>query len=352
MKKKHLHIPFILLALSSLASAQGYIERLRGIDQSVVCLIMWFAPAIVVVLFALGGFLYSTGNPTNRSLGKSYMLNSFAGLFLVLAFLAISFALVPTLTVDKCLGEAEKKEKTCESAGGKCACPAGQVCKSGSCPIPHIIGQVIGPDGKECSPELSDVSDCPDTCCKACAVPEKTCQEYGNVCGDCPTGKKCMESAAPGCDSGVKCCECVDEETCETSGLTCGCDTAAGEVCQPGTEKENVGTCAKCCKCIKPCSGTFGTNCCTSQYGLLAPCSVGDCHDDPGCHYFYRPAKDVQTCHSCCSSTPVKTCDEYLGQSACELNPCAISKGGWVPTDCVWTTCDLGATSIPCCLPK
>jgi hypothetical protein len=332
MEKKHLHIAFIL-ALSSLAFAQGYMERLRGIDQSIVCVVLWFAPAIVVVLFALGGFLYSTGNLTNRSLGKSYMLNSLAGLFLVVAFLGIAFVLVPTLTVDKCLGEAEKKEKTCESAGGKCGCDSGKVCKSGS--------------------QVSDVTDCPTTCCKECVAPEKKCEEYtGYVCGDCPAGKKCFESSAPGCESGKKCCDCQDEETCEGLGLTCGCDTAAGEICQPGTEKENVGTCAKCCKCIKPCSSsTFGTNCCKGSTGLINPCSVEECHADSGCHYFYRPALDQQTCHSCCSSDPVKTCDGYLGEAACTLNPCALSKGGWVPTDCTWTTCDLGATSIPCCIP-
>jgi hypothetical protein len=330
MKKKISLFILVLLFLSSAASAAGYLDRLRGIDQGVVCMVLWFAPAIVLILFALGAFLYSTGNPANRTLGKDYMLNSFAGLVIVVAFLGLAFALVPTLQMDKCMGDAVT-EKNCADVGGQCGCPDGQVCASGG--------------------RIADATPCPDTCCNNCITPEKTCTEYGYTCGDCPAGKKCKESAAPGCDPGQKCCECVEEETCETFGLTCGCDTAAGEICQGGTEKENVGTCAKCCKCIKPCSGTFGTGCCSSQYGLGAPCNVGDCHSYPGCHYYYRPAKDMQTCHSCCSSDPVKTCDQYLGEAACTSNPCALSKGGWVPTDCAWTTCDLGATSIPCCIP-
>jgi len=290
-------------------------------------MITWFAPAVVIVLFSAGAFLYATGDPATRNTGKNHMLNSLAGLFLVIVFLGMALALVPDLTIDKCLGESEK---TCESIGGKCGCPAG-TCKEGSL--------------------VTDVSDCPDTCCRMCEAAEKTCTEYGYVCGDCPSGKKCVESKAPGCESGIKCCECVEEETCEGFGLTCGC--ASGELCVPGTEKEDVGNCAKCCRCIKPCSSdTFGTKCCVGPSGLVMQCKAEECHANEGCHYYWRPALSYETCHSCCAPKPIKTCDQYLSEESCTLNPCALSKGGWVETACFWTECDIGATTIPCCKAK
>ena len=322
MKKKAALIASIMPALASFTYAAGYLERLRGIDQAIICFIVWFTPALVVVIFALGAFLYSTGNPTNRSWGKSLMMNSLAGLLIVVAFLGISVALVPDLKIDTCINGPQ--EKKCADAGGQCGCPAGQVCESGSV--------------------ITDVTDCGSAnCCKKCVTPEKTCTEYGFVCGDCPAGQKCVISAASGCDAGKKCCQCVAEETCESLGLTCGCN--ADEVCIPGTEKENVGSCAKCCKCVNPCAGTFGQTChdCDFPIGVASPCSADNCFGRSGCYFlsgFDSNNHGYLHCISCCSDSwgTIKKCEDYHTAEDCTDNsPCSIARGGWVPTDCVWT---------------
>lgn len=341
-KNASLIVPSILI-LSSAAYAAGYLDRLRGIDQAVICMAVWFAPAIVVVLFALGAFLYSTGNPTNRTLGKSYMLNSLAGLFISAAFMGLAFALVPSLKIDTCLGETEK---TCVGAGGQCGCDPGKVCKTGS--------------------RVSDVTDCPDTCCRLCETPEKTCEEYGNVCGDCPSGKKCVESSAPGCDAGKKCCECVDE-TCEDKNYVCGCPD--GQECEqekPELSCDSGKTC--CAKCKECCKNPVTVSACaacmdpSNALCFASNCWVPackNCHDIPGCHYTAGPVGAGadqhfwwDRCSSCCSgSYPAKSCDKYLTKEACEENPCQISKGGCVKTGCKWTCGNSFDTSNTCCSP-
>jgi hypothetical protein len=342
MKKKPSLIVPILLILSSAAYAAGYLDRLRGIDQGVLCLVVWFAPAIVVILFSLGGFLYSTGDQANRTLGKSYMLNSLAGLFLSVALIGMAFALVPTLKIDKCLGEAEK---TCVSMGGKCGCGDGQVCKTGA--------------------RVSDVSDCPDTCCKLCeAKPvEVTCESKGYTCGECPTGKSCVESSTPGCEEGKRCCECVDE-TCQDKNYVCGCPD--GQECEQ--EKPELGGCdsgktccakckpkcclapvaqSKCADCENPSNALcFASNCNTWPL----PCK--NCHDIAGCHYTgsWRGGSSWWwRCMSCCSGDyKADSCEKYVTKPACEENPCQVSKGGCVQTSCKWT-CDAGDEKSGCC---
>ena len=192
MKKHNSLIVPILLILSSAAYAAGYLDRLRGIDQSVLCVVVWFAPATVVVLFALGGFLYSTGNLTNRTLGKSYMQNSLAGLFLVVAFIGLAFAMVPSLKIDPCLGESPAEKKCADKAGWSCGCPDGKVCEAGSA--------------------ISDATDCASsTCCKCVdkSPVAKRCIDQSYTCG-CTDPQICKEEDASiiGCEgTGKNCCK-------------------------------------------------------------------------------------------------------------------------------------------------
>lgn len=334
MKRNTLLASSVLLALSSFASAAGYLGRLTGIDQGVICMAVWFASPVVVILFSMGAFLYATGEPTNRTLGKNYMLNAFAGLLLTATFLGISFALLPTLTLDKCLGEAEK---TCESAGGKCGCSSDEVCKEGS--------------------RVTDVSDCPDTCCKMCVTSEKTCAENGYRCGECPDGKKCDEKEGI-CDGGEKCCDCVDK-TCTDSNYNCGCPD--GWECEeekpelPGCDAGET-CCAKCKQlcCVDPSFSSYAcANCmvpilerCIARESDVLPGFIA-CHGIPGCHYL---GIGYNRCGACCSGdNPVNECTAYQSSEACEDNPCQISQGGCVKTKCKWV-CSLWDTTRPCCV--
>jgi len=283
MKKHTSLIVPILLILSSIAYAAGYLDRLRGIDQSVLCVVVWFAPATVVVLFALGGFLYSTGNLTNRTLGKSYMQNSLAGLFLVVAFIGLAFALVPSLKIDPCLGEATP-EKKCVDAGGQCGCDAGKVCEAGSA--------------------ISDVTDCASsTCCKCVDKPpvETRCIDQGYSCG-CTDPQICKDEDASiiGCEgTGKNCCK-----KCEAPPLPqvpCG-----GPCCQPplGCSQD---------KCEVDCSQSLGGKCYYRHENSIIGTVVGYCQD---------------------CSTINGDCGKYLSNTdgdACKENFCGV------PGGCEWT---------------
>ena len=323
MKKHNSLIVPILFILSSAAYAAGYLDRLRGIDQSVLCVVVWFAPAIVVVLFALGGFLYSTGNLTNRTLGKSYMLNSLAGLFLAVAFIGLAFALVPSLKIDPCLGEAPAEKKCTDKSGWSCGCPAGKECEAGSA--------------------LSDATDCASsTCCKCVdkAVPGETCQSKNYVCGDCPTGKTCVESTAPGCEAGKRCCDCQDEETCQSKGYLCGC--TAPQICKE-EDASLIGCKASGKNCCKKCEAPplppvpCGGPCCQPPLGCSQDkCEVG-CSQSLGGKCYYRHENSiigtvVGYCQDC--STINGDCGKYLSNTdgdSCKENFCGVQGG------CEWT---------------
>jgi hypothetical protein len=354
MKKNHSLIIPILLLLSSAAYAIGYLDKLRGIDQGILCLVVWFAPAVVVVLFSMGAFLYASGDPANRILGKNYMQNSLAGLFISILLMGLAFALVPALKIETCLG-VTVPEKKCADAKGQCGCPPNQVCKSGSL--------------------FSGVDDCPTTCCKECVPKEKTCTELGYRCGGCPAGKVCKPSAALGCDSGQKCCECVDEK-CTDKNYVCGCPD--GQVCESekpelvGCESTGKTCCAKCIECCKTPVETSTCTQCMEKYQSNLLCYASNCkdhvwpspwcmncHDIPGCHYTGGPIDPGPDqpfwwgrCYSCCSGAyPAKSCDKYLTKEACEENPCQVSKGGCVVTGCKWSCKNTFDSSNTCCSP-
>lgn len=311
MKKKASLITVILFALASFSYAAGYLERLRGIDQTILCFVVWFAPALAVMLFALGGFLYSTGNPTNRGSGKTLMLNSIAGLFLVVAFLGLAVALVPDLKIDTCInGPPQQEKKTCADAGGQCGCPDGKVCEAGS--------------------EVTGVADCAsDTCCKKCVdetVPEKTCTEQGYSCG-CPDGQECADEASgiTGCDAAKTCCKKCEDIPC----------------CQNPVSQ------SACSQCENPSNALcFASNC------ALPYCK--NCHDVAGCHYVGEWSGGASwwwRCMSCCSGDyKADSCEKYVTKPSCEENPCQVSKGGCVKTGCKWSCAD-GDQKSGCCSP-
>jgi hypothetical protein len=91
----------LLLALSTVANA-GYLDQLRDIDQSIVCVVAWFAPAAAALLFLVGGVLYATGSPENRVMGRTLLLDAVFGLILVVAFIMLSMMLVPKLDIGAC----------------------------------------------------------------------------------------------------------------------------------------------------------------------------------------------------------------------------------------------------------
>ena len=100
--RRFLIISFFSVVLSLQVYAAGYLDMMRELDLRLICVVVWFAPPIVVLLFVLGGFLFSAGSPENRMTGKNLMMNALVGLLLVLAFLLISMLLVPKLDVGAC----------------------------------------------------------------------------------------------------------------------------------------------------------------------------------------------------------------------------------------------------------
>lgn len=94
----------ILVAILLLASAASadYLQSIRQMDQRLVCVIAWFAPAVIVFLFVSGAFLLVTGSPANRVMGKSLMMNAVIGTILVVGFITLSVFVVPGLDVGAC----------------------------------------------------------------------------------------------------------------------------------------------------------------------------------------------------------------------------------------------------------
>jgi hypothetical protein len=91
----------MILALSPAVHA-GYLDQLRDIDQSIVCVVAWFAPAAAALLFLVGGALYATGSPENRVMGRTLLFDAVLGLILVVAFIMLSTMLVPKLDIGAC----------------------------------------------------------------------------------------------------------------------------------------------------------------------------------------------------------------------------------------------------------
>jgi hypothetical protein len=100
---KHVMLLLLLILLPVRVYAAGYLDQMRELDLRLLCVIVWFAPSIVVLLFALGGLLFAAGSAENRAVGKNLMVSALLGLLLVIAFLLISWVLVPEMDLAACL---------------------------------------------------------------------------------------------------------------------------------------------------------------------------------------------------------------------------------------------------------
>lgn len=88
--------------LVSDVSAVDYLERLRELDQALICLVVWFTPLVVVIMFVVAGFLYLSGEEGNRVLAKNLIMNAVIGFLLVFVLVFISMALLSSISIDKC----------------------------------------------------------------------------------------------------------------------------------------------------------------------------------------------------------------------------------------------------------
>lgn len=93
---------FIILLLVSEVSAIDYLARLRELDQTLICLIVQFVPAVMAIMIVGAGLLYLTGEENHRALAKTLIMNAVIGFLLVFVFVFISMALLPSISIDNC----------------------------------------------------------------------------------------------------------------------------------------------------------------------------------------------------------------------------------------------------------
>lgn len=101
MEKNLLIVSLALLYLAGTAAAE-YVGLLRELDQRLICVVVWFAPAVIALFIVGGGLLIATGSPANRIIGKNMIQNAVIGLMLVMVFLFLSVLLVPEISLDLC----------------------------------------------------------------------------------------------------------------------------------------------------------------------------------------------------------------------------------------------------------
>lgn len=94
-------LSFLILCISYSASAD-YLDSIREMDLRLLCLIVWFAPPVIVLLFTVGGLLFATGVPENRVLGRNMMLNALIGFIIVVGFLMVAQVVVPSIDIESC----------------------------------------------------------------------------------------------------------------------------------------------------------------------------------------------------------------------------------------------------------
>ena len=101
MKKTCVLVAMLLLACD--VSAAGYLERLHDLDQQLICAISWFTVPVATLMVILGGLLMMLGDPDKKGLGKALVKNAFIGMLLVVTFILLSIALMPTITLSACI---------------------------------------------------------------------------------------------------------------------------------------------------------------------------------------------------------------------------------------------------------
>jgi hypothetical protein len=102
--KKFIPLAAALVALAYNVAAFDYLARLRDLDQKLLCVIVLFVPGILVMFLIIAGIIYLMGDEGKRFTAKNMIKNAVLGLILVVVFVLLSIALVPTITLDHCLG--------------------------------------------------------------------------------------------------------------------------------------------------------------------------------------------------------------------------------------------------------
>ena len=103
-EKKFILSAATLIILATNAAALDYLARLKDLDQNLLCVIVTFVPGVLVMLIMVAGLMYLLGDVGNRALAKDLIKNAILGLLLVVIFVMISMVLVPTISLNHCLG--------------------------------------------------------------------------------------------------------------------------------------------------------------------------------------------------------------------------------------------------------
>ena len=102
--KKTILSAALLIGLATNVAALDFLTRLRDLDQALICIIVTFVPGVLVMFLIAAGLIYITGDEGKRALGKNIIKNALLGFLLVVIFVMMSLALVPTITLDQCWG--------------------------------------------------------------------------------------------------------------------------------------------------------------------------------------------------------------------------------------------------------
>ncbi len=90
MKFRLLLVALILVSSGSLVRAD-YLDMLKNLDVSLLCILSWVTAPVVAVLLVLGGYLLVSGDsPERRDKGKALVQNALVGLILVVLLIQIS----------------------------------------------------------------------------------------------------------------------------------------------------------------------------------------------------------------------------------------------------------------------
>jgi RsiW-degrading membrane proteinase PrsW (M82 family) len=102
--KKFILPAAVLIALATNVAAIDFLTRLRDLDQGLLCVIVTFVPGVLVMFLIVAGLIYIIGDEGKRVTAKNLIKNAILGLLLVFIFVMMSMALVPTITLEHCLG--------------------------------------------------------------------------------------------------------------------------------------------------------------------------------------------------------------------------------------------------------
>ena len=108
MKSRLLFIALILVSSGSVVRAD-YLDMLKYLDVSLLCILSWVTAPVVAVLLVLGGYLLISGDsPERRDTGKALIQNALVGLILVVLLIQISIVIgdMEARYWDMCWGRA------------------------------------------------------------------------------------------------------------------------------------------------------------------------------------------------------------------------------------------------------